>query len=370
MHGKLSAGTLHFSGAFAILMVFYLGGANLFGPEPGLGADGWIAQILGLFMVMPLLLIFARLVKLLPGMDLFEMLAFAWGRWLSTIVVVFYFFYFLGLAAMVRVYYGAFVQFVSLPNTPLVVILLAFFVLCTYLAKSGAETLGKWSLLLVSVLLVTAVALTILAVSNMRFENLLPLGDSGRSALMRGGARVALSPLGGAVVLLTLLGRFDARACPYRLFLFGAAAAVGMIALNFLRDASILGSGGMAVIQYPFFKAASVVQLGEIGARIEFPMVLPVLLAGITKAAVCLIAASKAVRFLFRLSDENTIIIPVAFFSVGISAVLAPNLPALLALPMLHLRAAPLFQVVLPMLLWLVAEIKMSRKPILKDQVE
>ncbi|MCL2843786.1 MAG: GerAB/ArcD/ProY family transporter [Oscillospiraceae bacterium] len=364
MSGKPATGTLHVPSGLAILLLFYLGGQNLFGTPTGLGADGWLAQILGLLFVVPLLLILARLVRILPGLNLFEMLECTLGRGLSVVISTLYFLYFLALAAMVRVYYGAFVQFVSLPNTPLLVILLAFFLLCAYLANSGTRAVGKWSLLLGAVLVFTTVVLTLLAVPIMRAEHLLPIGSSGGRALVQGGIWAAVNPLGGAVVLLALLERFDRTASPYKLFLFGTAVAVGMFVLHFLRDTAILGTGGMEALLYPFFKAVGAVQMGAIGVRVEFLAVLPVILAGLTKAAICLLAATKAARQVFRVPKGNRAMIPAALATVVLSAVLLPNLAALTLLPQIHLRVAPAFQVGFPVLLWLVAEGRGRRRPV------
>lgn len=364
MRENPTTGTLHLSGGLLILLLFYLGGQNIFGTPTGLGADGWIAQVLGLLFVVPLLLILARLVRILPGLNLFEMLEYTLGRSASAIVSTLYFVYFLALAAAVRVYYGAFVQFVNLPNTPLLVILLAFFLLCAYLANSGTRTLGKWSLFLGAILVSTTVILTLLAIPSMRPEHLLPVGSSGAEALVQGGVRAAVNPLGGAVVLLALLKRFDQGASPYKLFLVGTAAAVGVFILNFLRDTAILGTGGTAALLYPFFKAAGAVEVGSVGVRIEFLAVLPVILAGLTKAAICLLAATKAARQVFRLQKGNRAMVPAALTTLVFSVILLPNLPALTLLPELHLRVAPVFQVGFPVLLWLVAEGKVRRKPV------
>jgi len=338
-----------------MLLVFYLGGSNMLGMSHGLGTAGWIAQLAGFFAALPLLLLFGRLVRLMPGTDLYEMLEYTLGKWITAIVSVLYFCYFMILAATTRVYYGVFLQQTSLTNTPLIVILLALFVVCTYLARSGAVSLGKWSTLLVAALVLVAALLALFAIPNMRIEHLLPVAAGGGRAIADGGYRVLFSPFGEAVALLTLLGSLDRKASPYRLFFLGALLAALFFVLTFLRDAAVLGGESMDTLRYPFFQAAGVIRAGAVQTRMEFPASLPFVLAGLTKVAVCLIAAARAVR--------RSALIPVALFSVGLSALLFYRQTALEAILAVHLYAAPLLQVGIPVLICLVAEVRRKRRP-------
>jgi len=359
---------LSFRSATAILLVFYMGSSDVLGMSTGLGADAWIAYLVGLLTALPLLLILARLVQLTPGMDLYAMLDYTLGKWLATIVSILYFCYFITMAAMVRGYYGTFVQLTSLPHTPLVVILLLFFAVCAYLAKSGVETLGKWSTLWGVAAISAAVLLTLLAIPSMRLENLLPIAASGEGAIVREGSRFAFLPFGEAVVMLALLGRLDRQASPYKLFFLGASLAAGFFVLTFLRDAAVLGGGSMDTLRYPFFQAAGVLQIGSGLARIEALVTLPVILTGLTKVAVCLIAAAGAARRILGLMEGDSVLVPIALFSLGLSVILFGNLTALSAFPNLHLRVALLFQIVIPVILWLIAEGKRLRKPVLAKE--
>jgi len=295
-------------------------------------------------------------------MDLFAMLDYSFGRVLTVIISGLYFVYFITLAATTRAYHAMFVRLVAMPQTPWIILLLVFFVLCVYLAKSGAETVGKWSTFLAAGLILTTVGLTLFAIPAMRVDNLLPLVESGSAEIARGGIRFAVMPLGEAVVLLALLGHLDKGASSYKLFFVGAVIATLLLVLGFLRDAAILGARSMDSLLYSSFTAAGVLEVGTIGMRIEFLAALPTILAGITKAAVCLIAAARAMRRVFALPGENAVIVSVAFFSLGLSAALFANVTELFAFPALHFYFAPVFQVGIPVLMWLVAEMKTRRR--------
>ena len=360
-HGHM--GKLSFRSATAVLLVFYIGSGHVIGMSSGLGVDGWLAQLAGFALAAPLLLILARLVQIMPGMGLYDMLEHTLGRWFAIIASILYFCYFLLLAASVRLYHGTFLQITGLPNTPLLVILLTLFVVCTYLAKSGVLAVGKWSMILAAVLIVFAVGLTLFAIPSMRLQNLLPLGTSGGRAIVEGGYRFALFPFGEAVVLLALFGGLERKVNPYRLFLFGAALAVCFFALTFLRDAAILGGRSMDTLRYPHFQAASVIRVGGMETRIEFLATIPFVLAGLTKVAVCLLAASGAVRGVFRFSSRGRVLIPVALASVGLSLALFDGFLDMISSSVVYWTALPFLQVGIPLLMWGVAEAKNRGRP-------
>ncbi|MCL2567970.1 MAG: GerAB/ArcD/ProY family transporter [Oscillospiraceae bacterium] len=363
MYEKMYTSKLGFWHAVAVLLVFYIGSGQVIGVSSGLGGDGWIAQFAGVVLAIPLLLILARLVRLMPEVGLYEMLEYTLGRWLAIIASILYFCYFLFLAASVRLYHGMFLQITSLPNTPLLVIFLALFVVCTYLAKSGTIVVGKWSMILVAVLVIFAVGLTLFAIPSMRLQNLLPMGASGGRAIAESGYRFALLPFGEAVVVLALLGGLERKVNPYKLFLVGAAVAVCFFALTFLRDAAILGGRSMDTLRYPHFQAASVIRVGGMETRIEFLATIPFVLAGVTKSAVCLIAAVGAVRWVFRWADGSRILLPVAILSVGLSMVLFGIRVEVFAIPVVHQIFLPMVQVGIPVLMWVGGEVKARGRP-------
>ena len=110
--------------------------------------------------------------------------------------------------------------------------------------------------------------------------------------------------------------------------------------------------------------SAGVIRVGAIQTRIEFPLSIPFVIAGLTKVAVCLIAAAGAVRRVFGLRDAGSALIPVAVLSVGLSAVLADQLMDVGVFAAVHLRVAPLVQIGIPVLVWFVAELKRRRRPV------
>jgi len=346
----------------AILLVVYISGCNVYGHAMGMASDRWIAAAIGLVVAAPLFLILARLICLLPGMNLFDMLEYAFGRVLGALITVLYCVYFIAMAALAGRYHGAFLHLTTLPNTPLIVLLLVVFAVCIYLAKSGAITLGKWSVLIAILAVLFAVGMTVVALPAMRLNHLLPLGVHGGQGLLWGGYRSAVLILGNAIIFLALAGRLDKKANPYGLFFFSAALAVVFFALTFLRDLATLGQGSMDTVFFPAYKAAGVLDLGGLGIRIESFVLLIALLTGITKIAVCLVAAANGATRIGGRLDRKVLLFLVTAMALILAMGLFPNLTSLFAFPSVYLRYAPVLQMGIPVLMWLIVEGKVKKR--------
>jgi len=361
MDNKLSLDHLSLRGAIALLLVFYISGYGIYGHAIDMASDRWMAAGVGLVMATPLFLILARLIRLLPGMDLFDMLEYAFGRVLGTLITVLYCVYFIAMAALAGRYHGAFLHLTTLPNTPLIVLLLILFAVCVYLAKSGVVTLGKWSVLIAILAILFAVGVTVIALPAMRLNHLLPLGVHSGQGLLWGGYRAAVLILGNGIIFLTLARRLDKKANPYGLFMFAAALAVAFFALTFLRDLAILGQGSMDTVFFSAYKAAGVLDLGGLGIRIESFVLLIALLTGITKIAICLLAAARGVSRITSQWNQTYTVFLVAATTLALAMILFPNLTSLFIFPGIYLHYAPVLQIGIPLLLWLIVEGKRKK---------
>ena len=351
MKDKIASNQINLQTAVFILLIIHICSFGMFGPAQGFYVGVWVSWLVSLLGFVPALLLWSHLVKKMPGMDLFAMLEHGFGRVLGRLFGLCYILFFLFLAASTRFFYAAMTQMLTLSFTPFVVILLLFFLLSAYLAKSGLQAMGKWCALLVAFAAVMTLLFFLLATPIMRLENILPLMPNGGEGVLRGAARFFALTIGNAVMMLALLGNFEAKASPKKLFFIATAIAILFFAFNFLRDTAILGQGGVEASVYPSYKAAGLIRLGGTGTRIEVFVLLFDVVAGLTKVALCIIAAARGFAHLFGQTEENAFVLSVVFLTVGLSATLFSNLHTLFSVAPTYLRVAPVFQVLIPLIL-------------------
>jgi len=358
MH-KLQEG-ISLRSAAALLALLYIGHLGIHHAGQGLGADGWISILLGFVLSVPMLLIFSRLTRLMPGANLFEMCEQGFGRVLSYVISALYLAYFLILASTV-LGQVEFIRTVSLPRTPFVVLSLLLFGTAAYFAHRGILVIGKWSVLTIGVVLAIFVLLSVLFIQNLKISNVLPIGTTGGGALLRSGYRFMVTPMGAGVVLLALIGHSSKWVNFYKVFFFGGTLAVLFFAGTFLRDFSILGVSGMERLTYPAYHAVSAIRFGAGGGRVESLVTISVLLSVLTMLAICLCAAGHALGRVIVRREMRGMVIPAAILALGLTLFLGTAYAQRFPLEALYLRYAPVVQLGVPTLLWVVLEVKVKR---------
>jgi spore germination protein KB len=97
-------------------------------------------------------------------------------------------------------------------------------------------------------------------------------------------------------------------------------------------------------------------------SRIEIVIGMNFVLAGIVKITLCLLAAAKGTARLFGIGDYRRLVMPMGLLMVALCAILYKNTMELFSfLPVYQYYALP-FQVVIPMIVWIAAEVKARRQ--------
>lgn len=91
-------------------------------------------------------------------------------------------------------------------------------------------------------------------------------------------------------------------------------------------------------------------------------------LAGITKIALCLIAAGKGIAKVFDIADFRMLILPTGFVMMALSVTLFDSAMQMFAFVPYYTYFALPFQVLLPGVLWVVSEIRARKKQALRAQ--
>jgi spore germination protein KB len=108
--------------------------------------------------------------------------------------------------------------------------------------------------------------------------------------------------------------------------------------------------------------AARIINIGDFLTRIEGSISMNFIMAGITKITVCLLVAAKGMAHLFGISNYRKILIPVALLALALSAILYETAMEMFAFLEAYQYYALLFQIIIPVIVWMFAEIKVRRQ--------
>ena len=350
--------------ACALMIIIQISKMVIFGFPGDAGNDTWISILLLLPPVLLLMLLYARLVRLMPGKGLYEMTESALGRIPSIILTVLYVYYFLTLSGIVHGNYVEFVHLVSLYNTSFVIVCIAFFIICSFLAYSGSETLGKWAFAVMLFSLAVFAVMLYFSAPTIKPDNIMPVLDKEWSEIGRTSFLLFAQPFGEAVVLLCVIGDMEKKANPYKLFLTGGLISIVIGLGVYFFVCAMLGQEGLHTAYFPAYKAASIIHIGTVGTRVEALIAFAFLFQKITKAAICLIAAVKGVASIFKVSQYWKLVHTVGFMSVAFSTFIFHNIIEMFDFfDNIYPLYAPFFQVIIPLVIWIAAEIKARRSP-------
>ena len=351
---KLSA-----QNAAAIIIIIQISNNIIFGFSSLHDGSGvWLSLIAGVPVFFALMGMYARMVFLLPGKNIFQMTQYVFGRTVGIIVSVLFAFYFITLAGMIRGNYTQFVHLVLLSQTPYIVICLAFFCVCTYIAKSGVQVLGKWCKLMTLGAFVAVAAMVLASLHQADLQNLLPVNNRSLKELIPDSLNYLSLPFGETVLLLSMTDRLEEKSNPYKIFIFGTLISIPLLVVVLMHNIAVLGETLAANSYYPFYKAASVIRMGSIDTRIESVVSFALMLVGISKVAVAVTAGCEAVSSVFNLNNGNALIIPISFLTVAFSVIiLRTTMETSDFVNIYRIYALP-FQVIIPAAVWIGAEIK------------
>lgn len=211
--------------AICLVITFIIGSTLIIGVGGDSKNDAWISAIIGIIMVTPMLLIYARLQSLFLGKDLFDILNMVFGKVIGRIVTVIYIWYAFHLGAMVFRNYGEFINIVALPETPKIVPMLCLGLTCIYAARSGVEVLGRTATFFLPILLFILMAVQILVIPQLKLNNIKPILGNGLGPILKGGFSTFSFPFAETVLFMGISSSLKKKNSLRKVYLWGISIA-------------------------------------------------------------------------------------------------------------------------------------------------
>lgn len=346
----------------SIAICMLLGSTVVLGVSSQGGRDSWISILLAFAMVVPFTVLYARLVKLMPEQSLFEMVENVFGKIWGKVFIVLFVWYGLSLGAMVLRNFSEYIKITMLPKTPEVIIMMVMILFSAYITLSGNRILGKISCVVLALMLMVVVVTVLMSLSDMKLENLLPILEHGPQQVFSGAVSIAFFPFGEIVLILVLMKSSSAKTSSYKVFLLSLAISALFLLVIFLRNLLILGEKTLEISYFPSYSTARIITLGSLLERLDAFIAIFITLTGFIKLAVCLMAATKGMTKLFRIRPYKVLVFPVTVFTWALCTILYRNIMEITEFIEYYPYYAAPFQVLLPLILWIGAEIQMKKR--------
>ncbi|MEK5394659.1 GerAB/ArcD/ProY family transporter [Paenibacillus sp. FSL K6-2859] len=339
------------------IVVLFIIGTSLFMGLPGKsGNSSWIALLFAISLTVPLLFIYARFHVLFPARDLFDILITVFGSIFGRVVSCMYIWYALHMGALVLRNFGEFSKTVALTETPMIAPMLCIGLLCIWVVKAGIEVIGRCAKLFLLLLLAEVLFIEILAIP------LKPFLDSGWSPIFADTFGSFTFPFAEIVLFMGVFSHLPAKDSAKKILLSGLLISGGVILLVSLRNLLILNPDIVQSLYFPSYVAVSRINIGDFLTRMEASSALGFVITIFIKASLCLYVASVGVAKLFKLKSYRSVVLQLGLIMVYFSRFIFKDIMEMqhFAYTIYPIYALP-FQVIIPLILWICAEIKVSK---------
>ncbi|HYE83936.1 MAG TPA: endospore germination permease [Clostridia bacterium] len=343
----------------SLLILFIYGSTLVMGTGGNAKNDIWIAIMLAIAVSIPTVLMYARILGRYPGKDLYDILCEVFGNYAGKLFILFFIWFSFHLGALVLRNFGEFLVTVGLPETPKIVPIIIFALVCVIGVKCGIETLARCSTFFVLFVFFLLIMLSSFAIPIMKPENLLPILKNGLTPVWQGAFAAFTFPFGETVVFLMVFDSLSSSKTIHRVYLKALIISGMFIAFVSARNIMILGSETAGAVYFPSYSVISRVNIGNFLQRLEISVTIVFIIAGFIKICICLLAASKGVTKLFGFKDYRYFVTPVALLMVNLSYLLYDSIMEMFewAEEIYPYYALP-FQVILPLIILIAIEIK------------
>lgn len=345
------------------LVILFIAGSTLALPTASAaGSDLWLAILLAIVLAIPLYAAYSRLLSLYPGNDLFDILEEIFGKIFGKLIGLIFVWFAFHLGVLVLREHGEYLITLSLPETPIMVPTVILTLLCVFAVKAGIEALGRWAKLFVILNGPIPTITILLLIPQMDFDNIQPILFNGIKPLMQGTLQALIFPFGDVAVFLMVFFALKTKKSSYNAFIKGLLFGGILIAGVSLAEILVLGEDLYAMTLYPNHNVAAKVSIGELLNRMEVISIIATLTSIFLKMSVCLLAACNGLAKILGFNDYRFIVVPIALLMANISYFVYESMVDkynwIADVTVYYFFP---FQIVLPILILIAAEIKTRR---------
>lgn len=300
---------------------FSMGSTLLITMVDGITAQStWMVIIAAFVFCIPFVLIYAHLSKRFPGKSLIEMNDIIFGKVIGKIISVVYIaYFFLLLTFNINDLSGFYTGYI-MPETPQMIFIVIFVLLCAFAVKRGISAIAKVSVLTTIFTIAAVLITTLLLIGNMDFSNFLPMIDKPALKYVQATQITMELPFLEPVALLMVVPMLKNDHKLKRFWLWGSLIVALLFLVIAVRDTAVLGPASN-VLADNSFEAVRLINIGEFLTRIELVVALNYTSSLFIKVCVLYYVTLNALSQLLRIGQNSSLILPLGSIAIVFAAV-------------------------------------------------
>lgn len=345
-----------------LVTLFIVGNTLVFALGGRAGADIWLAFLVAIVLAAPMLAIYSRLRSLMHGESLASGFSLLIGKWPSRIISFFYSFYAWRLGCFVLGDVTTFIEAVALPTTPQIVLALGFGLLMLWAVKDGVETMARFSVVMGKLVFTVLIVAVLLLLTEVDLQEFLPIMYNGAGPVFEGAFQLLDFPFLEPVLFIWVFEGLANKNSPYKVIFSGFFVGALILLLVTSVSLAVLGAHRYPIYYFPIYTAVARIDIATFLTRLEAIVGITFAVGSFVKMTVCLLATSKALAHGFGFKDYRFLVTPLVLSVIPGSQWLTSTMMNIERSATKTLSASALtFQISLPIILWITAEIKVRR---------
>lgn len=279
--------------------------------------DAWLTVFPALGEGLGIIFIFVSLARRFPGATLVQINQQIYGSLLGKLVSLLYVWFFLHIAAANFRYIGDYMTLLF-PETPLLVFIVAFCLLCASAVRNGVEVIARLSEILVPLVTLMVFTTVLLLLNEMDSKNLFPLLDAPWKNLLKSQHTMASIAYGELIVFTMIISHVNKPKNALLPAMLAASFFTVLILTIILRNTLVLGNLN-TIFSRPSYETVQMINIVQFLSRLEIIIVLNELAMTFIKISVFYYAAVLATAQMLKLRTYLPLVLPMGALLVVLS---------------------------------------------------
>lgn len=284
------------------------------------GRDAWMTEIIATLYGIMVVMVLTSLGSRFPDKTLIQYANDILGKYLSKLVGLSYFLWFIGSTILIVRQFSDFIVLSYMPRTPKVVFITIILMLAAYAVRCGFEVIARMNQFVLLLTFLSIAGIIGFVIKDFHVEYLFPMLENGVKPVIRG----ALAPSGwrGEVLMLIF---FIPYLNNYRQARAAAIKAVLILGAVMILDIIVcLGVFELQVGQYvfPVYYMAYYIGFAGFIERVEAVVLALWVTGDAVKVAIWYYCAIASITQLFGLKDYKRLVFPVGLI-IGVYSLVA-----------------------------------------------
>lgn len=231
--------------------------------------ESWIAVLVGSIVLIPIILLYKKLIIKFPKQNLFEIFDIVFGKVIGKIISSFFLFYFVMITLLNISDMAGFTKLTLMNRTPDIIIVGLSVFISAIAIKHGIKAISRYTVVFLSFSMFVLIVTTLLLMNQFDFTNFLPIFAQEPIRYVQGLHSYLTIPTGEFVMFLMFTKNVKIKKKDWNKYLFGGFF-LGILLLFTvkIRDIALLGNV-YHILALPQLISLKLVNLGDALSRME-----------------------------------------------------------------------------------------------------